>query len=104
MQSVGIRELKNHLSEYLKRVAQGEIIVVTDRGKPVAELRKHGLAGTDEFPPSYWEKVARGEIIPATAPRKPMELLPPLGLPPGTAQQWLDWDRADKIDDLLRRD
>ena len=31
---VGIRELKQHLSEYLDRAQQGESIRVTDRGKP----------------------------------------------------------------------
>lgn len=36
--SVGVRELKNHLSRYLERVRGGEEIVVTDRGKPVARL------------------------------------------------------------------
>ena len=33
---VGIRELKQRLSEYLNRVAQGEVIRVTDRGRPKA--------------------------------------------------------------------
>lgn len=35
---VGIRELKAKLSHYLERAASGETIVVTDRGKPEAEL------------------------------------------------------------------
>ena len=33
---VGIRELKQRLSEYLDRVARGEVIRVTDRGQPKA--------------------------------------------------------------------
>jgi len=37
---VGIRELKAKLSEYLDRAAAGETIVVTDRGKAKAEIRK----------------------------------------------------------------
>lgn len=36
--TVGIRELKARLSEYVSRAANGEQIVVTDRGKPVARL------------------------------------------------------------------
>ena len=36
--SVGIRELKAKLSEYVGRAASGEQIVVTDRGRPVARL------------------------------------------------------------------
>lgn len=37
-QTVGVRELKSSLSEYLRRIAGGESILVTDRGKPVARL------------------------------------------------------------------
>ena len=33
---VGVRELKQHLSEYLRRVAEGEVIRVTHRGRPRA--------------------------------------------------------------------
>jgi prevent-host-death family protein len=36
MQTVGIRELKAKLSEYLRRVQEGESISVTDRGKTIA--------------------------------------------------------------------
>ncbi len=38
MTSVGIRELRQRASEYLRRVAAGETIEVTDRGRPVALL------------------------------------------------------------------
>ena len=33
-----VRELKVHLSEYLRHVAAGEEVVVTSHGKPVARL------------------------------------------------------------------
>ena len=36
MGTVGVRELKNRLSEFLRRVADGERITVTDRGRAVA--------------------------------------------------------------------
>ena len=35
---VGLRELKNGLSRYVARVREGEEIVVTERGSPVARL------------------------------------------------------------------
>ena len=35
---VGTRELKNRLSEYLRRVKAGEIIIITERGKPVGQI------------------------------------------------------------------
>lgn len=39
---VGVRELKEHLSEYLRRVAAGEVIRVTDRGVPTAVISPVG--------------------------------------------------------------
>lgn len=36
---IGAREFKSHVGEYLDRVASGEYLTVTKRGKPVAELR-----------------------------------------------------------------
>ena len=38
MQTVSIRDLKNELSAYLRRVKAGTRIIVTDRGRPIAEL------------------------------------------------------------------
>jgi prevent-host-death family protein len=35
---VGVRTLKQHVSEYLERAARGETIRVTDRGQPKAIL------------------------------------------------------------------
>jgi prevent-host-death family protein len=44
---VGARELKVRLGTYLRRVRQGQRLVVTDRGQPVAELGPiSGEAGT----------------------------------------------------------
>lgn len=38
MSDVGVRELKQRLSEYLERAERGEVIRVTDRGRPKAVL------------------------------------------------------------------
>ncbi len=35
---VGVRELKAKLSEFIGRAAKGELVVVTDRGRPVAQI------------------------------------------------------------------
>jgi len=46
--SVGTRELKNRLTEYLRLVRAGTSVVVTDRGRPVAELRPvPGIPGVE---------------------------------------------------------
>lgn len=38
MERIGVRELRQHASRYLARVAGGETLEVTDRGRPVAML------------------------------------------------------------------
>jgi prevent-host-death family protein len=38
MSKVGVRELKNRLSRYLKRVEAGEELIVTEHGRTVARL------------------------------------------------------------------
>jgi antitoxin (DNA-binding transcriptional repressor) of toxin-antitoxin stability system len=39
MTEVGIQEAKAHLSRYIDRVEQGDVIVVCRHNRPVAELR-----------------------------------------------------------------
>jgi len=39
MKAVGVKQLKARLSEYLRAVKAGEIVLVTDRDEVVAELR-----------------------------------------------------------------
>jgi len=38
MRSVGLKVLKNELSEYVRRAAGGETVLVTDRDRVVAEV------------------------------------------------------------------
>ncbi len=45
MKTVGIRELKNRLSEYLREVRAGDSVLVTDRGEVVAEISAPGQGG-----------------------------------------------------------
>jgi len=39
MNVVGIKELKNQLTQYLRRAKKGEEVIVTERGKPIAVIR-----------------------------------------------------------------
>lgn len=39
MERVGVRELRQNLSVYLRRVRRGESLEVTERGRPVATLQ-----------------------------------------------------------------
>ncbi len=59
MKTVGIRELKNSLSTYVREAQDGETIVVTDRGEPVAQLAPVGKPHKDEHP--FAEMARRGE-------------------------------------------
>jgi antitoxin (DNA-binding transcriptional repressor) of toxin-antitoxin stability system len=48
MKSVGVKQLKARLSEYIRLVKTGETVLITDRDEVVAELRpahRHGRAG-----------------------------------------------------------
>jgi prevent-host-death family protein len=54
VENVGIRELRQNLSVYLRRVARGDEFIVTERGEPVARLT--GPEGTAE---SWLERVRR---------------------------------------------
>jgi prevent-host-death family protein len=37
---VGIKEIKNNLSRCLSSVKTGEVVIITDRGKPIARIVK----------------------------------------------------------------
>lgn len=59
MLTVGIRELKNRLSEFIRAVGAGESVLVTDRGKVVAELTAPGQQAADPQVPSALATMAR---------------------------------------------
>lgn len=39
MSTVGVRELKNRLTQYLRRAKHGDEVIVTERGKPIAVIQ-----------------------------------------------------------------
>ena len=47
--TVGIRDLKTHLSEYIQRVRSGQSIVITDHGKPVGRILPVGMSLDDRL-------------------------------------------------------
>ncbi len=61
MASVGVRELRQRASELLRRVAAGETIEVTDRGRPVALLSPLPATGPLD------RLRAAGDVSPASA-------------------------------------
>lgn len=69
MKVVGIKQLKNKLSEYVKLAAAGEVVLVTDRGDVVAELRAPTPWRDPRMDNPRWaELVRKGVIAPAKLP------------------------------------
>lgn len=61
METIGVRELRQHASRYLEQVrSTGEPIEITDRGRPVARLVP---LSSD----SWADLIAAGEIAPAAS-------------------------------------
>lgn len=58
MEQIGVRELRQRASVWLRRVAAGEAFEVTDRGRPVALLTP--------VPEDRWQRlVDAGVVVPA---------------------------------------
>jgi prevent-host-death family protein len=75
MRTIGIRELRQHASRYLREVERGETIEVTDRGRPVARLVPASPDGGLE------ELAANGRVDLAIGDA--LELGPPIQPAPG---------------------
>jgi prevent-host-death family protein len=71
-ETVGVAELRQNLSKYLRRVARGERLVVTDRNRPVAELGPVSRGGTLD------RLIAEGKVAP---PSRPARDFRPIKLP-----------------------
>ncbi len=96
MVATGIRNLKNNLSRYLRRVMRGERILVTDRGRVVAELRPPaGAAATADTATRYPQLVEQGVVRSAAEQGDPLAGWPKLKLPRGTAAELVDADREE---------
>lgn len=94
MASTGVRELKNNLSRYIRRIEAGERIAVTAHGRVVAELvppeTRAGSRG------SRWDELmAAGVLHPPVESGDPFEDWPDIRLPPGTAAELIDSDRGE---------
>jgi antitoxin (DNA-binding transcriptional repressor) of toxin-antitoxin stability system len=101
MKSVGIKQLKARLSEYVRLARAGETILVSDRDEVVAELGppRHQLAEPDSLDAILDRLAERGVITRSSRPRGDWTWTPPsLDLPPETVRQILDDLREDRLD------
>ncbi len=74
--TVGVRELRQNLSVYLRRVAKGETLLVTERGRRVAVL-----GPLPEHSTALDRLIASGRATPAAGNLS--EIGPPLAAQPG---------------------
>jgi antitoxin (DNA-binding transcriptional repressor) of toxin-antitoxin stability system len=99
MMTVGIRDLKNRLSEYLRRVRSGESVLVTDRGEVVAELRPPGHGQPDPTVPAELLALAKRGVL-ALGETNEARLYPALPrlrrAPRRSAAQLLDDERGQR--------
>ena len=79
MRSVGIKVLKNRLSEYVRLAASGETVLVTDRDRVVAELvPPHPERSTHLHDALLAEAVREGWLTPPLAPTAPLPVCKPV--------------------------
>ena len=64
--NIGVRELRDTLSQQLADVRDGHVVTVTDRGRPIARIVPVGR------PTRLEELRAEGRVSPATARRQPL--------------------------------
>lgn len=71
MRAIGIRELRQQASRYLRDVERGESIEVTDRGRPIAmlvpipaETGRARLQASGRLRPAAGDVLALGEPLP----------------------------------------
>lgn len=88
---VGVRELRQNLSVYLRRVEKGETLEVTERGRPVAVLAPLAEASTalGRLISSGRASVPEGELLDLGPPPRSSE--------PGRLRKALDEGREDRL-------
>lgn len=95
MRAVGIKVLKNKLSEYVRLAAAGETVLVTDRDRVVAELVPPRVGRAERLLDARLaEAVRKGWIVPPTIGEGPPPRLPVAPLDELLAE--LATDREDR--------
>ena len=96
MISVGVRELKNRLSRYLRMVRAGEEILITDRGEAVAELRQPANGPDKAAYPELARRARTGKVRLGAPNRSDLYPSLPPSVPPGAARLLLREERGER--------
>jgi prevent-host-death family protein len=91
--TVSTRELRTRLARYLRLVRAGKTLVVTDRGRPIAELRPVQRGGDDEEE-ILRELAALGKVTLASG--EPFPPLDPVRLRGAALSATIVEDRQDR--------
>ena len=97
LKTVGIKELKNQLSAYLREVRRGVRVLVSDRNRIVAELHEPRATYhvADPVDPVLAAWIDDGTVTPPS--REKSELPPsPVRAPDGTALSLIAQDRGEE--------
>lgn len=78
---VGTAELRNRLSYYLRRVRDGVRVIVTDRGRPVAQLSPIAPLGATDLDARIAGMVEEGLVTAEPVRERPR--VDPIALRPG---------------------
>ena len=71
VKAVAVKELKNRLSAYLREVREGEVVLVTDRGRVVAELRQPGTGAILDAHDQALERLRAEGVLTPGLPQDP---------------------------------
>ncbi|MFI4885422.1 MAG: type II toxin-antitoxin system Phd/YefM family antitoxin [Steroidobacterales bacterium] len=98
MYTVGVRELKNRLSAFLRQVRSGESVLVTDRGEVVAEISPPGQRLSDPSVPAGLLALARRGAVTLGSPAEShiYRALPRTHRGRQSAAQLLDAERGSR--------
>ena len=97
MKTVGIRELKNRLSEYIRIARSHGPILITSRGEVVAELRPPDCAPTRSgLPAAVLELAARGALRPGGGNDPTLYPVHAPLVSAGTSAKLIDEDRGER--------
>jgi antitoxin (DNA-binding transcriptional repressor) of toxin-antitoxin stability system len=98
IKTVNIRALKDRLSAYLRDVGRGDTILVTDRGRVVAEIRLPSVeASGPGAAPGRLRRLATEGVVKLGLPnRADAYRKPGLSLPDAVIDDALGWSRGER--------
>jgi antitoxin (DNA-binding transcriptional repressor) of toxin-antitoxin stability system len=76
VKAVAVKELKNRLSSYLREVRSGEVVLVTDRGVVVAELRQPSTGTVPSAHDQVLERLCAEGVLVVGLPQDPRAYRP----------------------------